>query len=234
MITFYSGTPGSGKSLHVAAEIYRGIRGGVNVIANFEVDEDCLKRRFAGRKEPGTFLYLSNGQLMGKVQAKGISGGKAVVLSPVDALYGFATNFHRRNNRGQILEHQTLLVLDEAQILFNSRTWQDTSRMEWVTFFTQHRKYGYDVIIISQLERLIDRQIRGCFEFEVSHKKVMHYKTMGALMSVLFKGNLFVAVTHWYGVKGKDSVTGSKFFIGRKRLYSLYNSYKIFSREETA
>lgn len=229
MITFYSGTPGSGKSLHVAAEICRSIRDGVNVIANFEVNESCLRRRFPRKKKYGSFVYLSNGQLMSRIST-GVPGG--AMLSPPDALYGFAVNFHKRNARGQIMEHQTLLILDEAQILFNSRTWQDSSRMEWVTFFTQHRKYGYDVIIISQLERLIDRQIRGCFEFEVNHKKVMHYKSFGALLSMPFKGNLFVAVTHWYGAKGKDSVTGSKWFHGSRRLYSLYNSYKIFGIEE--
>lgn len=226
MITFYSGTPGSGKSLHVASEILKNIRNGVNVIANFEVNEALFRNRHG--KSRGQFLYLGNGELMGKVTVKNKSSGEISSRSPIDALYGFAVNFHSRNDRGYIQEHQTLLVLDEAQILFNSRTWQDSSRLEWVTFFTQHRKYGYDVIIISQMERLIDRQIRICFEFEVNHKKVMHYKTLGAVLSVPFRGNLFLAVTHWYGVKGKDSVTGSKWFFGHKRLYNLYNSYKIF------
>lgn len=226
MITFYSGTPGSGKSLHVASEILKNIRAGVNVIANFEVNEASLRQKRG--KPRGQFVHLSNGELMGRVQAKDASSAKSVALSAVDALYGFAVNFHARNAKGQMREHQTLLILDEAQILFNSRTWQDSSRMEWVTFFTQHRKYGYDVIIISQLERLIDRQIRGCFEFEVSHKKMVHYKTLGAFLSMPFRGNLFLAVTHWYGARGKDSVTGSRFFFGHKRLYALYDSYKIF------
>lgn len=226
MITFYSGTPGSGKSLHVASEILKNIKSGVNVIANFEVNESLFRKKHG--KPWGQFVYLGNGELMSKIKAVDESSSKSVQLSPIDALYGFAVNFHARNQKGQIREHQTLLILDEAQILFNSRTWQDASRMEWVTFFTQHRKYGYDVIIISQLERLIDRQIRGCFEFEVNHKKMMHYKTLGAVLSMPFRGNLFIAVTHWYGAKGKDSVTGSKFFFGRKKLYDLYNSYKIF------
>lgn len=226
MITFYSGTPGSGKSLHVASEILKSIKSGTNVIANFEVNETLFRKKHG--KKQGQFVYLGNGELMGRVKAVEEGSCKTVLFSSIDALYGFAVNFHSRNDRGQIREHQTLFILDEAQILFNSRTWQDSSRMEWVTFFTQHRKYGYDVIIISQMERLIDRQIRGCFEFEVNHKKLMHYKTLGAVLSMPFRGNLFLAVTHWYGVKGKDSVTGSKWFFGHKRLYNLYNSYKIF------
>lgn len=226
MITFYSGTPGSGKSLHVASDILKHIKSGGNVIANFEVNEALFRRKRG--KSLGQFVYLSNGGLMNKVRAVDRSCGKVKLISPIDTLYGFALNFHSRNARDQIQEHQTLLILDEAQILFNSRTWQDSSRMEWVTFFTQHRKYGYDVIIISQMERLIDRQIRGCFEFEVNHKKIMHYKALGAILSMPFRGNLFLAVTRWYGVKGRDSVTGSKWFFGYKKLYNLYNSYKIF------
>lgn len=228
MITFYSGKPGSGKSLHVASEILKYIKTGKNVIANFEVNETLLRQKCG--KSRGQFVYFSNGQLMNKINAVDKKSGKPVTLSPVDSLYGFAVNFHLCNtdNRGSVFENQTLLVIDEAQILFNSRTWQDSSRMEWVTFFTQHRKYGYEVIIISQMERLIDRQIRGCFEFEINHKKLMHYKTLGAVLSMPFRGNLFLAVTHWYGVRGKDGVTGSKWFFGYKRLYNLYNSYKIF------
>ena len=39
MIYFYTGTPGSGKSLHMASEIYEAMYKGKNVIANFEINE---------------------------------------------------------------------------------------------------------------------------------------------------------------------------------------------------
>ena len=228
MIMFYSGTPGSGKSLHVASDILRYIKGGKNVIANFEVNEDLFRQKRG--KSRGRFVYLSNWNLMNKVRVVDRTCSKVKLISPIDALYGFALNFHSRNAKGQIIEDQTLLVLDEAQLLFNSRTWQDSNRMEWGDFFTQHRKYGYEVIIISQMERLIDRQIRGLFELEVNHKKIMHYKMIGALLSMPFRGKLFLAVTHWRGVSGKDGVVGSQWFVGNKKLYSLYDSYKIFER----
>ena len=50
MIYFYSGTPGSGKSLHVAQDIYQYLQRGKNVIANFDINEKAVKGY--GRKNP--------------------------------------------------------------------------------------------------------------------------------------------------------------------------------------
>lgn len=222
MIYFYSGTPGSGKSLHVAREIEHYIRRGKNVIANFEIADYRIKPR--RKKDKGDFVYISNGDF-------GRKYGRKSDHDAIDCLYGYALNFHKRNPRGQIIEKQTLLIFDEAQILFNSRTWQEATRSRWVEFFTQHRKYGYTVIIISQFERLLDRQVRGCFEYELNHKKINNYKGFGKLLGLLCGGQLFICVTHWYGVKGKDSKVCANYFIGRKRYYDLYNSYKIFASQ---
>lgn len=224
MIYFYSGTPGSGKSLHMAKNIYNHIKKGGNVIANFEINEKAIK--VPKKKKRGSFLYMSNDVFFNGTHI--FYNDEYINVLPTDILYNYALNFHKRNNKNQIIEHQTMLIIDEAQILFNSRDWQSKNRREWVTFFTQHRKYGYDVYIVSQNERLLDRQIRGCFEYEVNHKKVMNYKTLGALMSLFSKGALFVAVTHWYGVKGKENNVGHNFFKGKKKYYDIYNSYKIF------
>lgn len=38
MIEMYTGTPGSGKSLHCAKEIYQSISWGHDVIANFDIN----------------------------------------------------------------------------------------------------------------------------------------------------------------------------------------------------
>ena len=52
-------------------------------------------------------------------------------------------------------------LIGEAQILFNSRDWGSNSnkRMAWIKFFSQHRKYGYNFIMIAQFDKMIDRQI---------------------------------------------------------------------------
>lgn len=61
MIRFYSGTPGSGKSLHVASDIYRYIQNGKNVVANFEINDSIIKAKRG--KTKGSFVYLNNYQL---------------------------------------------------------------------------------------------------------------------------------------------------------------------------
>ena len=45
MIYLYTGTPGSGKSLHLAEAIYKSLRRGQPVIANFEINTQNIKKR---------------------------------------------------------------------------------------------------------------------------------------------------------------------------------------------
>lgn len=66
-------------------------------------------------------------------------------------------------------ENSLLLVIDEAQLLFNSRNWNDKSRMGWIAFMSQHRKYGYRIVLITQDFKMIDKQFRSLVEFEVYH-----------------------------------------------------------------
>lgn len=205
MIYFYSGTPGSGKSLHVAQDIYQYLQRGKNVIANFDINEKAVKGY--GTKKCGQFFCCENSDLS------------------VGYLLQFAKEHHRTNSKGQMIEKQTLLVIDECQIIFNARSWNQADRTEWCTFFTQHRKYGYAVILVSQFDRLIDRQIRSLIEYEYKHRKVNNYKAFGALLGLFSGGALFVAVIYWYGVRER---VGAEFFRGKRKYYNLYNSYKLF------
>ena len=202
MIELYTGTPGSGKSLHCASVLYKALRSKKNVIANFDINLSVFK----GRKI-GEFLYCDNSE-----------------LSPA-FLMQYAIEHHRRNTNGNIAEGQTILVIDECQILFNSRDWNMKDRMAWCTFFTQHRKYGYNVILITQFDRLIDRQIRSLVEYQIIHRNVSNFKSFGAVLAILSGGKLFVAVRQWYGVREKIDST---WFRLNKRYMALYDSYKIF------
>jgi len=207
MIDMYTGTPGSGKSLHCASEIYHKICRGKNVIANFDINMTVFKQR---KREYGLFLYLDNSE-----------------LSP-ELLVDLALSYHKRNTEGHIAEHQTLVVIDECQILFNSRDWQAKDRQKWAYFFTQHRKFGYDIILVTQFDRLVDRQIRSVVEYEVIHRKASNFKTLGWFLGLFFGGNLFVAITRWYGLREK---TGSEWFVLIPKYAHMYDSYKIFNTQ---
>ena len=96
--------------------------------------------------------------------------------------------------------------------------------MEWIKFFQQHRKLGYNVILVAQNDRLIDRQIRVFVEYDVKHRKINNFGWVG-IICTLFRIPLFIAVTYWYGVKEK---IGSEFFVYKKKYGNFYDSYKVF------
>lgn len=206
-IDLYSGTPGSGKSLHMAQDIYNCLRNGKNVIANFRIDETAIKPRFG--KKLGLFVCMDNKQLT------------------IDHLQSFAFEKHRVDKNGYFYERQTYIFIDEAQILFNARSWNEKGRDEWIYFFTQHRKFGFEIVIVAMCDRFLDRQIRTCIENEYKHRKINNFKFFGKLLAVLSGGNLFISVHYWYPVKEKADTS---FFRGKNKYYRLYNSYKIFSR----
>lgn len=203
MIMLYSGTPGSGKSLHLAEKLYFRIRAGLPTICNFDVRVNYKKIK--AKRFYDSFTYIDN-----------------LELTPQKLIaYSHALFKNKRPKEGSIL-----LVIDECQILFNARDWGRTGRNEWLSFFTQHRKFGYDIILVSQFDRMIDRQIRSLIEYELVHRKVSNYGWMGKLLSLFSVGNLFVSVKVWYPMKEK---VGSQFFKAHKKYYSLYDTYNIFT-----
>ena len=124
------------------------------------------------------------------------------------------------------------LYIDECQILLNSRdSWQTGDRKAWVSFFSQHRKYGYDIYLIAQFDRMIDRQIRSLIEYEVIHRKVKNFGKWGKFFNIAAGGNLFVAVTMWYPMKER---IGSEWFKANKKYFRIYNTYKTFSGDDTS
>lgn len=192
MIYLYSGTPGSGKSLHSIKDIVFKLKRGGNVIANFPVVTSKIKGC------NGKFIYKSNNELTSK----------------------FLIDFARKNHvKGK--EGQTLIIIDEAQALFNPRDFARSDRRDYNTFFSLHRHLGYNVILVTQNDRLLDRQIRCLIEYEVRHRKINNFKTIGMLIP--FK--TFACISYWYGVKER---LGVEFFIYRKTLSNLYDSYALF------
>lgn len=202
MIYLYSGTPGSGKSLHTASVVYWTLRRGLPVISNFAINTGRIKRI------KGEFQEIENDN-----------------LKP-DYLIDFSREYFQGR---RVKEGTILLVIDECQLIFNAREWNIKGRNEWLSFFTQHRKYGYDVILVAQFDRMIDRQIRALIEYEQIHRKISNYGIKGKILSAFCFGNLFVSVKVWYPMKEK---VGSEFFVAHKKYYSLYDTFGSFASAE--
>lgn len=163
-----------------------------NVIANYEVNTTKIKTHYC-------FYYVDNQRLT------------------VPFLMQFAFEHHQPGK-----EHQTLIVIDEAGIKFNSRDWQAKDRMQWLDFFSQHRKYGYDIIMVAQADIMIDKQIRSFIETESNHRLLKQCGWVGFALRPFFS---FVSVNFWYGNKMR---LGADYIRYRKKIANLYNTMGAF------
>lgn len=209
-VYFYSGKPGTGKSLHAAKVIDQWVRQGKNVITNFPLNEGFWDKRRQKGKKVGKVLSCTNDEVL----KYGVRG-----------LVGFSQQFHSHAADGRMIEKQTLVVLDECQTLFNSRSWNVKGRSDWVTLISQHRKFGYEFLFISQDKTFVDKQIRCQFQYDYEHRNLKNFKTFGFLLSMLCGGNFFVVVVRSMDVGKKDH---SEFRGSSKKYYKLYDSYRIF------
>ena len=56
------------------------------------------------------------------------------------------------------------------------------------------------MILISQSDRMLDRQIRALIETEVRHRKLNNYGFGGMFLTLLTFGRTwFIAIDYWYG-----------------------------------
>lgn len=197
MINLYSGTPGSGKSFHAVALILRFLGKKRYVVANFPMifTVNQKKKGFEER-----FFYMPNEMIT------------------IESLLEFAIDMGFFD-KGK--ESQCLVVIDEAGGRFNCRDFKNSDRAEWIDFFSQHRKVGYDFVLVAQNDRMLDRQIRGYIESEIKHRKVNNFGPFNFLPIPCF-----VAIEHWYTAKLR---VGSEFMFFRKKIAAQYDSMKMFS-----
>lgn len=206
MIYFFSGTPGSGKSLDMARCILNDLRFNHPVIVNFDIS---LPKRF---KKKENLLHCFNDD--------GIT---------VEYLVNFSQEYFKSHH---FKESAISVYLDECQLMFNARTWNEKGRSEWLKFFTNHRHLGFDIILAAQFDRMIDRQIRSLFEYEVIHRKVNSMGLKGLFFRVLFVSpTLFLKLTYYYPLREK---LHTEFYRYNKSWAKIYDSYSTnFVRKKT-
>ena len=202
MIYLYSGTPGSGKSLHTARVIKDTLFLNRPVIANIPINTgEC--------KHVEQFHYVPDNK-----------------LTP-----SYLADFSRDFFMGRtVKEGRILLIIDEAQRLFNSRDWAKSDRAAWNEFFQLHRHFGYDIILVAQFDRMLDRQVRSVIEYEHIHRKVSNYGWRGWLLCLFMAApTLFVCVKKWYPMREK---VGSEFFRYSRKLGRMYDTFMTFPAVE--
>lgn len=196
-ISLILGTPGSGKSLTMASRIRWQLRRGRPVVANFDVNP-----RTKGYQN---FHCVDNPN-----------------LTP-DLLIGIADDYFQDH---PFREDRVLVVIDEAQILFSARSWNDKSRAGWLSFFSQHRKYGIEIWLVTQFDTGIDKNMRLLVEYSYICRKVNNVGWFGFIVNLLTFGHPLVCrVKYWYPMQHRIS---SDFTLGTKRAYSFYDTRKRF------
>lgn len=226
-INCIQGTPGSGKSAFAVSMLLDHLRRGGVVAANFSlVDgwaETVAKRSFACRFlgkdhiESAQDLW-SRFKVVGSLEGVNQASKELIPLA-----------------KGKIAdqyEDHGLLVLDECQLVFNSRQWQ--KNMEWIEFFSQHRKHKWSVLMVSHSVEMVDSQIRNFIEYDVRFRNLNKVKlpVVGVPVSrLLLADNAFLSIWRYYGLGAgagnifKRELTKLKLWEAR-----LYDSMKIFSQ----
>ena len=141
----------------------------------------------------------------------------------VEFLMQFALKYHKQNK-----ESQSVIVIDEAHIKFNSRGYDMKERLEWLEFLAVTRHIGYDVILITQNDRAIDRQVRGLVEYNFKHRRLSAYGLKGWFLIFICRRK-FVYVKYWYVL---DEKVESYFFNIKKKVANLYDTFALFKDYE--
>ena len=138
----------------------------------------------------------------------------------VKRLIEFSRENHVPNKEGQ-----TCIIMDEAGILFNSKS-TNKGIDEWIKFFSQHRKFGFDIILIAQNDRMVDRQVRAQIEYQYLHRKLQNFGIKGFFVRLLKGGAGFICVHQWYTVKEK---IGVDYFRIHKKIAASYDTFGLFN-----
>lgn len=196
MITLYTGTPGAGKSLHLIELILKCLRLKRYVISNFPITINEKEKRKGWEDR---FFYWTNEQIT------------------VESLINFAIDTDMIE---KCKESQCLVCIDEAGGRFNCREYGSKDRAEWIDFFSQHRKLGFDFVLVAQNDRMLDRQIRAFIETEKKHRKVNNF---GPFFLLPFP--VFCCVEWWYTARQR---VGAEWFLYHKKIANRYDSMKLF------
>lgn len=207
-INVYTGVPGSGKSLHAAADIRDSLtrRYPRPVIANFPLSADAPLTD----EQRVNFTFLPNEEM---------TAGR---------ICGICDDIWHDSDRA-FREDYITLVLDECQLIFNSRRWSDRSRMAYLEFLSQSRKYGVKVILVTQSVKMIDNQFRMLIEVEHNHRRIRSMGPAGWAVTAPFGGRLFLIVRYLFQANER---LGMGLFRGRKKDMQMYDSYIKLNRSE--
>lgn len=222
MIEIIQGTPGSGKS---AVALLMGLLhlkyGGV-FACNFDLVPDWADK-FARQNWKVLAGIKDHYKVAMEYWSRCFKVGNTATLYELSKQLPDLVTRKYKNKR----EGKGLLIIDEAQLYFNSRSWKDN--MSFIEFFTQHRKLGWNVILVAHYIEMIDSQIRPLIEIE-SRFRNLKYVRIPLIGLPLSPFNIFAVARFYSGLgMGKGMMHSRDLFILDKLSANLYDSLQVFA-----
>lgn len=214
MIHLVVGVPGSGKSLWTTRQIVRALRSGKYVATNVGMVEDWPMR--AARMQTIGWLRPRHARKLAARNARNM-----VVSGDLDYLMSLRLPEYRGRGSG---EGRGIVVLDEAHLWLNTRAFRDEDRPKLVAWFSQHRKLGWDVYLITQSDKSIDQQIARLAEYVVKLRNLRKFRLMG--IPITGGMNVFLGVWRWANESRAKPMRREMFLLNRK-LAGLYDTLAI-------
>jgi hypothetical protein len=183
MIYLISGPPGNGKSFYAIRAATKALEEGKVVAGNVELVQDW-PRRLARHNWAWWIRWLRRRRFLA-VAADHYHFTEDLAELAAIRLHG------KGEGRG-------LMILDEGHNWMNARSWSADDRREIVRFFSQHRKLGWDVLLIAQHPEMIDKQVRNLVEYNVYLRNLKKARWAGI---PIFPFNLFLAVWCWHSAQ---------------------------------
>lgn len=84
------------------------------------------------------------------------------------------------------IEKNAMVVLDEAQNIFNNRDWQSTANSELIKYLMEHRHYGHKLVFVTPHIDSLDAGIKRVAEFTYKHKSYSALGRKGQVTCAIF------------------------------------------------
>jgi hypothetical protein len=203
MMMHLGGQPGTGKSTLATGIALDYMREHRRVVSNFPIDA-----------APATY---SASDKLSQAFCEVIPARPSVELIYSLGLGWVQESDYQREDRAG------LLIIDEAQGWIPSREWRAPGREALIDWCSQHRKLGWDVLLISPHVEQLDNQIRtSCIEVTGRAKRSDRKKFIG------FKLPRFHFVIFRYGLNEKGQMLDRKVYRGALE-HQCFNSYSTFN-----
>lgn len=227
MIEVLQGVLGSGKSAVATAMSMMHLKKGGVVACNFSLVDGwadaVASHNLIARFSPEYRYDLATSLHKRFFRVKSLNAIETI--RPKELAIGL-----NKTKEGRYQEGQGLLILDECQLIFNARKWEKNE--QWIRFFTQSRKLGWNVILIAHTIDMIDSQIRPLCEYESRFRNMQRIKVplIGCPLSPF---PLFLKIQRYAGLgPGASAVSDRDMFPLPLWAAKLYDSLETFNIDD--